>query len=148
MFCFFVAEIKYVTEKEKRENVTKREIFRRQVLADIKVPLKTSVEAEDIIDEEYPGKAKPFTHPGEKPGSGKENDDLNSGNRLHGDNVTDPTESEYRKNSFHSIQSKMLPKINVLSRDKNDMDLEEEDEVNDMKFLSPGKKVKKKSGKL
>lgn len=64
-FIITEPEIEFVSEKEKRDNKTKRDVFRRHILSELKVPTRNA-ELDDNIIEEYPGKAKPFTHPSER----------------------------------------------------------------------------------
>ncbi|KAK3101166.1 hypothetical protein FSP39_001449 [Pinctada imbricata] len=151
-------EVKFVTEKEKRENLTKREIFRRQILAELKIPLR-EVDSDDIQHEEYPGKPKVFTHPGERTKTDIADDSfdseefqLNGSITFSGDSVQNDIGMN-RKESFQSIQNKFLPKLagaRLLSDgqniESNVSSLESRDEMPELVTLPSKRTSKTKTG--
>ncbi|XP_062610411.1 uncharacterized protein LOC134272175 isoform X1 [Saccostrea cucullata] len=111
-------EIKFVTEKEKRDNYAKRLVLRRHILSELKIPLKgNTVDDEDNQFEEYPGKYKIFIHPGEDP-------------KLEESEATTPLidglpeikENNSKKTSFQNIQRRLLPKLSEASGEENEED--------------------------
>ncbi|XP_061175978.1 uncharacterized protein LOC133184925 [Saccostrea echinata] len=111
-------EIKFVTEKEKRDNYAKRLVLRRHILSELKIPLKgNSVDDEDNQFEDFPGKYKIFIHPGEGP-----NVESSETTTPLVDGLPDIKENNSKKSSFQNIQRRLLPKLSETSREENEED--------------------------
>lgn len=100
-------EIKFIPEKEKRDNYNKRLVLRRHILSELKIPLKgNTVDDEDNQFEDYPGKYRIFIHPGEEP------DTMTSETVTPlADRLPDIKENNAKTNSFQNIQKKLLPRL-------------------------------------
>lgn len=100
-------EIKFVPEKEKRDNYNKRLVLRRHILSELKIPLKgNTVDDEDNQFEDYPGKYRIFIHPGEEPETVTSETVTPLADRL-----PDIKENNAKTNSFQNIQKKLLPRL-------------------------------------
>ncbi|XP_052678101.1 uncharacterized protein LOC128159091 isoform X1 [Crassostrea angulata] len=100
-------EIKFVPEKEKRDNYNKRLVLRRHILTELKIPLKgNTVDDEDNQFEDYPGKYRIFIHPGEEPETVTSETITPLADRL-----PDIKENNAKTNSFQNIQKKLLPRL-------------------------------------
>lgn len=100
-------EIKFVPEKEKRDNYNKRLVLRRHILTELKIPLKgNTVDDEDNQFEDYPGKYRIFIHPGEEPETVTSETVTPLAERL-----PDIKENNAKTNSFQNIQKKLLPRL-------------------------------------
>lgn len=104
---YFAEEIKFVPEKEKRDNYNKRLVLRRHILTELKIPLKgNTVDDEDNQFEDYPGKYRIFIHPGEEPETVTSETITPLADRL-----PDIKENNAKTNSFQNIQKKLLPRL-------------------------------------
>lgn len=104
---YFAEEIKFVPEKEKRDNYNKRLVLRRHILSELKIPLKgNTVDDEDNQFEDYPGKYRIFIHPGEEPETVTSETVTPLADRL-----PDIKENNAKTNSFQNIQKKLLPRL-------------------------------------
>lgn len=100
-------EIKFVPEKEKRDNYAKRLVLRRHILSELKIPLKgNTVDDEDNQFEDYPGKYKIFIHPGEEPETVTSETVTPLADRL-----PDIKENNAKSNAFQNIQKRLLPRL-------------------------------------
>ncbi|XP_069141505.1 uncharacterized protein [Argopecten irradians] len=127
--------VAFVSTKEKRDNLEKRNVSRR-ILAELKIPLR-NVEEEDDFVEEYPGKPRPFQHP-------RPQDNKNNVNQENVDDVTLPdirhshNKENKQRSSFPKIETQLLPRLSeeeaveVKSTDENYDGEEEEDELDDL----------------